>query len=329
MDCSLHIIYQDLSGAKLSKHSLLVHSANRLLKIIREIILLGSVGPLQHEWGGKGAGTTPSFPSCQSSSNAVSKPNCNTQHIRSAEAEPHTSLIMDAQCLLKATPQFIIQTLANREFSLHYFSVGAGSSAVSRKQPQALPNRSTSASYEADCQCGALGKGEEDSLPSSCGVPKRPALSTSFGKNERRQHIEGGEFTYCSSLWALLPTERREVRSSSVSPAPVWSLAVMRCTAPILSCSAPALSSPGDWDKRQHLLVIPGPSPINKSVLAQVQGKGCRAMTACMHSWSAQAAELSAACCDSELAAFHSSSQSAVIVQCKNWNPVAQDSDNA
>lgn len=48
MDCSLHIIYQDLSGEKPSKtDNLSVHSANRLLKISRENILLGSLGPLK------------------------------------------------------------------------------------------------------------------------------------------------------------------------------------------------------------------------------------------------------------------------------------------
>lgn len=48
MDCSLHlIIYQDLSGAKPSKTgNLSVHSANRLLKISRENIFLGSLSPL-------------------------------------------------------------------------------------------------------------------------------------------------------------------------------------------------------------------------------------------------------------------------------------------
>lgn len=48
MDCSLLIIYQDLSGAKPSKQdNLSVHSANRLLKISRENILLGSLGSLE------------------------------------------------------------------------------------------------------------------------------------------------------------------------------------------------------------------------------------------------------------------------------------------
>lgn len=171
---------------------------------------------------GKGAGITPSFPSSQSPSNAVSKSfQSPTVALGSAEAEPHTSLAMDTRCLLEATPQFITQALRNREFSLHYFSIEVGNSAVSRKQPRALPNRSASASYEADCQCRALGKRGEGGLPSSWGVPKRPALSTSFGKNEHRQHTEGGKFTQHTTLRALLPAERREVRSSSAGPAAV------------------------------------------------------------------------------------------------------------
>lgn len=233
--------------------------------------------------------------------------------------------MMDTQCLLKVTPQFIIQTLANREFSLHYFSIGAGSSAVSRKQPQAFPNRSTSASYEADCQCRALGKGEEGGLPSSCGVPKRPALSTSFGKNEHRRH----------STWkgASLPTaplyEPSCLQGEGKRGALLW--------APLLCEAWLRWGAPHPSSARRLLHAAPQGTEIKDSITLWYQSQAPLTRASCPRSRGRAVGQWLLACTpectglqNCQLLAvilnLLPSLLQAVIVRCKNWNPAAQDS---